>query len=161
MNLYEIDQAILELVDQETGEITDFNKLNELSMARDQKLENVACWYKNLVAETKAIRDEEKSLAERRQALEHKADGLKRYLSDALHGEKFQTPKCAVSFRHTTAVQIVDMDALVDWAERYGRHELLKYSAPVPDKTEIGKNLKLGVEIPGTELAENLSIGVK
>ena len=82
MNLYEIDAAITALVDPETGEISDFTKLEELSMARDQKLENVACWYKNLMAEAKAIRDEEKVLAERRQSAERKAESLKRYLDE-------------------------------------------------------------------------------
>jgi hypothetical protein len=161
MNLYEIDAAITALVDPETGEISDFEKLEELNMARDQKIENVACWYKNLAAEAKAIRDEEKALAERRQSTERKAESLKQYLAYALQGEKFQTPKCAVSFRHTTSVQISDLDALVEWAERNGRRDYLKYAAPAPDKTEIGKSLKLGIEIPGVELAKNLSIGVK
>lgn len=161
MNIYEIDQAILSLVDPETGEISDFEKLDELSMERDKKIENVACWCKNLSAEAKAIRDEEKALADRRQSAERKAEGLKRYLSDALHGEKFQTPKCAVTFRKTTSVCISDIGALTEWAERSGHDDLLKYSAPAPDKTEISKALKLGIEIPGAELSEGLSVGVK
>lgn len=37
MNLYEIDNAILECVDQETGEIIDTDKLTSLQMARDEK----------------------------------------------------------------------------------------------------------------------------
>ena len=160
MNLYEIDAAITSLVDPETGEISDFTKLEELSMARDQKLENVACWYKNLMAEAKAIRDEEKVLAERRQSAERKAESLKRYLSDALNGEKFQTPKCAVSFRHTTSVKIENQDKFIEWAKIH-EPDYLKYSAPSPDKTAIGQSLKLGVEIPGVELADNLSVGVK
>ena len=64
MNIYEIEQAITDLVDPETGEITDFEALDALSMARDEKIENVALWTKNLNAEAKAIREEEKALAE-------------------------------------------------------------------------------------------------
>lgn len=161
MNLYEIDAAITALVDPETGEIADLTKLEELSMARDQKLENVACWYKNLTAEAQAIKNEEKALEDRRRAAERKADSLKRYLENALNGEKFQTPKCAINFRHTTSVKIEDEGAFIEWAERVGRRDYLKYSAPVPNKTEIGKSLKLGIEIPGAGLSEGLSIGVK
>ena len=34
MNIYEIEQAILNLVDPETGEIADFEALDALSMAK-------------------------------------------------------------------------------------------------------------------------------
>ncbi len=50
MTLYEIDKAITDLADPETGEITDFEALDNLQMARDQKIENIACYYKNLVS---------------------------------------------------------------------------------------------------------------
>lgn len=161
MNLYEIDQAILSLVDPETGEITDFEKLDELSMARDQKIENVACWYKNLAAEAKAIKDEENALKDRRESAERKAESLKQYLSEALNGEKFQTPKCSVSFRRTTSVKIEDNAALIEWAEKNGRRDYLKYSPPEPIKKEIGNSLNLGIKIPGCELSNGLSVGVK
>ena len=40
MNLYEIDKAILELVDEETGEIADWDAFEQLQMEREQKIEN-------------------------------------------------------------------------------------------------------------------------
>ena len=58
MNIYQIDQEILNLVDPETGEIMDWEAFDALQMAREAKIENVACWYKNLVAEAAAIRQE-------------------------------------------------------------------------------------------------------
>ena len=42
MNLYEIDAAITALVDPETGEVSDFDAFDQLSMARDQKIENLS-----------------------------------------------------------------------------------------------------------------------
>ena len=36
MTLYEIDKMITDLADPETGEITDFEALDNLQMARDQ-----------------------------------------------------------------------------------------------------------------------------
>lgn len=41
MNLYEIDEAIMDCVDMETGEIIDSDKLAELQIARDDKVEGV------------------------------------------------------------------------------------------------------------------------
>ena len=41
MNLYEIDAAILDCVDVETGEIFDIDKFEELQLTRDAKVENI------------------------------------------------------------------------------------------------------------------------
>ena len=51
MKLYEIDEAILNCIDLETGEIIDTEQLDKLTMEREAKLENVACWIKELKAE--------------------------------------------------------------------------------------------------------------
>ena len=42
MKLYEIDEAILNCIDTETGEIIDADQLDKLTMERDTKIENVA-----------------------------------------------------------------------------------------------------------------------
>ena len=161
MNLYEIDAAITALVDPETGEIVDFEQLESLSMARDTKIENVACWYKNLAAESLAIRSEEKKLAERRQSLERKADSLKKYLGNALNGEKISTAKCAVSFRRTTSVSINNTESVIAWAEKSGHGDCVKYHDPDVDKTALAKVLKSGETVPGAEIVSGLSVGVK
>ena len=57
MTIYEIDQSIMECVDLETGEIIDIDKLNELELEREKKLENVACWIKDLKAEAEALKN--------------------------------------------------------------------------------------------------------
>ena len=54
MKLYEIDQAILALVDPETGEILDYEAFSELKMKREEKIEGMALWHKNLTAEATA-----------------------------------------------------------------------------------------------------------
>lgn len=54
MTLYEIDQAILACIDEESGEIIDADALAELSMERDKKVEGVALWIKNLRADAPA-----------------------------------------------------------------------------------------------------------
>ena len=77
MTLYEIDQAIQGLVDPETGELMDYEAFAALQMDRDAKIENMALWYKDLMADAKAIKEEADTLNERRKALENKAERLK------------------------------------------------------------------------------------
>ena len=161
MTLYEIDKMITDLADPETGEITDFEALDNLQMARDQKIENIACYYKNLVSDAEAIKAEKDALTERQKAAENKAARLKEYLSYALRGEKFSTPKCAVTFRKTTSVNVDNPSAAIEWAEMNGRKECVRYKAPEISKSELGKVLKTGQEVPGAALVEGLSVGVK
>ena len=73
MTIYEIDQAIMECVDIETGEIIDTEQLDKLQMERNTKLENVACWIKDLKAEAEALKAEKQALAERQRVAENKA----------------------------------------------------------------------------------------
>ena len=90
MTIYEIDQAIMRCVDLETGEIIDTEKLDKLQMERDTKLENVACWIKDLKAEAEALKNEKQALAERQKVAENKMESLKKYLGYALDGNAFK-----------------------------------------------------------------------
>lgn len=161
ISLYEIDRAIMDLVDPETGEIMDWDALETLQMAREDKIEGVACWYKNLVAEAKAIREEELALAERRKKIESMAETRKRYLEEALGGQKFQTARCSITFRKTSKVELQDEMAAVQWCQQNSRDDILKYKAPEINKTEMAALLKTGATVPGAELVTGLSMGVK
>lgn len=161
LSIYEIDQAILSLVDPETGEIMDFEAFDQLKMEREEKVENMACWYKNLSAEAAAIRQEELNLAERRRMLERRGERLKNYLGTVLGGEKFQTPRCSVTFRKTTKVEILDAASTAEWCENNGHLDLVTYAAPTVSKTELAKLLKAGTVVAGAELVTGLSVGVK
>lgn len=161
LSLYEINRAILDLVDPETGEITDWEAFDRLQMDKTEKLENVALWYKNLVAEAAAIRAEEVNLAKRRGSLEKKAEGLKKYLCDALCGEKFTTARCSISWRKTIKTVISNVDEVAAWCEDNGARDLVVYGSPSVSKDEIKKLLKGGAEIPGAYLTLELSMGVK
>ena len=158
MKLYEIDEAILDCIDMETGEIIDAHKLSALQMERDAKIENVACWIKDLKAEAEAIKTEKQALAERQRVAENKAESLKRWLAYALDGEKFSTSKCAISFRKSESVEVTadGLNALM-----HGHDELLKYKDPEPDKTAIKKAIKDGLNVEGVQLVQNISTIIK
>lgn len=160
-SLYEIDRRILALVDPETGEIMDGAAFDELQMAREDKLEGIACLIKNTAAEAAAIKAEENILAARRKVLENQVERLRTYLADALGGEKFQTAKVSVTFRRTSRVELSEPALAIAWAQTHGYGGLVKYKAPEIGKDDLGKILKSGIEVPGAALVEGLSMGVK
>lgn len=160
-SLYEIDRRIMELVDPETGEIVDGAAFDQLQMDRVDKLENIACFIKSTAAEAAAIRAEEVALAARRKVLENREERLRKILSDALGGEKFQTAKCSVTFRVTSRVEVTEPGLAVAWAERHNYGGLVNYKAPEISKRDLGDLLRSGVQIPGVALIEGFSMGVK
>ena len=159
MTIYEIDQAIMECVDIETGEIIDTEQLDKLQMERDTKLENVACWIKELKAEAEAIKAEKQILANRQKVAENKAESLKKYLAYVLDGKKFSTAKCAVSFRTTESVEVTTEGLENLMLE--GKDDLLTYITPKPNKTAIKQAIKDGLSVAGVQLVQNISTIIK
>lgn len=152
MTIFDIDQAIMACVDAETGEVIDLDKMNALQMERGEKIENVALWVKELDAEAKAIREEEKRLAERRKVNENKIASLKGYLSMALSGQKFSTPRVKISWRKSEAVDIPDPEKIpASWYR--AKYEIAR--------DDIKAALKAGETVPGASLIENTNIQIK
>lgn len=152
-NLYQINQAILACVDPETGEIID-DRIGDLMMEREEKLENVALWIKNLQADVQAFMAEKEAFEKRQKAAEKKIVRLMKYLTDNLHGEKFSTTKCVVSFKKSERVDVFN-ESLVP--KKY----LAKKITFAPDKNAIKDLLKAGKRVGGCRLIENLNPQIK
>lgn len=153
MKLYEIDQAIVDLVDNETGEIIDIEMFDSLQMERDEKIESIALYIKDLKAEAEALKAEKLAFAERQKVAENKAESLKNYLAYALKGQAFKSTKAVVSFRKTQQVDIPDIYKLDE--------NFLKYAEPTADKTAIKEAIKAGQTVKGATLIENTSVIIK
>ena len=153
MKLYEIDEAITKCVDAETGEIIDAEQLDKLQMEREEKLESIALWIKDLKAEAEALKAEKMAFAERQKVAENKMESLKKYLAYALDGRAFKTTRASVSFRKSQAVEITDIYKL---DENY-----LRYKEQEAEKTAIKEALKAGKEVAGATLVENTSVIIK
>ena len=152
--LYEIDQDILSCVDGETGEIMDMERLGELQMEQSAKIENVACYIKNLENEAVGLKAQKDAFAEREQTVKNKITSLKRWLVEACGGEKFASERCEVRFRRSELVYVEDVDGLPE--------EYLRQKTTIePDKDAIKKALKAGAVISGCELKSNVSATVK
>lgn len=153
-SLYEIDQRILSLVDEETGEITNFEQLDKLQIEREAKIENIALWIKNLKSDEESYKTEKQAFEDRQRQAKQRRESLERYLSDVLNGEKFQTAKVECSFRKSPpSVEIYDILALPK--------EFLRYKDPEADKTAIKEAIKEGKEIAGARLVINLNLQIK
>lgn len=154
MNLYEIDQAIIDLVDPETGEILDFERLEELQLARSAKIENIACYIKNLEHDAAGYKAQMDAFAERKKAAERKVERLRNLLVQYLGGEKFSSERCAVSFRRSEVVQFADIDKI---PERY----LIAKTTYQADKVAIKEALKAGEIVEGCWIETNLNAQIK
>lgn len=165
MTLYEISNEIErlydEVIDPETGEISDdgFSALSDLQMEMDAKVESIALWHKNTVAESEAIDKEIKNLKSRKEALDKKAEWQKGLLSWALKGQKFETPKVAISFRTSQSVDFYDEQK---FCERYlGTDYVTTKTESKPNKNVIKSLLKVGGELDGAELVTKRNIQIK
>lgn len=157
MKLYEIEKEIREVLEQvdEDGVLQEgaFERFQELKVAEAVKIENTALFYKELIAEAKAIKAEEQLLQARRKAKENHAINLKNYIDLNLAGAKFETSRVVLSYRKSVAVNILDETAIP-----------MNFREKQPDKilkAEISEALKSGKEVSGAVLVENQNLQIK
>lgn len=162
--LYEINadiEALLNAVtDPETGEVVDPEALDGLLMERNEKIENVVLYAKDIHAEWVAVCHEAMTLQQRADRLKNTEDSLKGYLAKALDGEKFTTSKCDVGFRKSEAVEVDD--EFVEWARNNFADHLVSHKETfMPNKTEIKKYLKEGKPLEHCRIVEKRNISIK
>ena len=162
MTFREIDDALLELVDAETGEVLNYEAFANLQMERDKKAENMALWVMDLEDETAALKKEIERLQDRKKAAENKAKNLKKYLQYVLRGEQLKSDTLTISFRNSEAVDILDDETVVKWAKDQNLGDkLLKYKEPEVSKTAVKELIKAGTNVPGAMLVNNVSTIIK
>lgn len=168
-NLYEINKAIddllesdiqrdEELIENATGNVVTMEEaLDKLEIDQKTKFENLALYIKNITADAEAIRNEEKTLADRRRVLENQAERLKAYLTMNLQMagfEKFETPRCKMSFRKSTSVEI---DENANIPKDYVTIKVTE----TPNKKMITDAIKEGELIDGCRLVEKYNLQIK
>lgn len=164
MKLYEIDSAILEVIendfsfDDETGEVFfTVDDLNALDMARNEKLEGCILFIKNCESEANAIKAEITALQARMKRKQAAADRLREYVlysMESMHDKTFETAKAYARVGYYQRVDVEDMDALPG---EYVREKV----TTSPDKTAIKKAIKAGAEVMGARLVSYPSLTVK
>jgi hypothetical protein len=167
MKLYELENDYLALMqaidDEEIPEDAIADTLEAIKGEIEVKADNIACLLKNIEADMLAIKAEEIRLAERRKTKEKAHERLKQYLSDVLQRmsiDKVETARNKITFRKSESVEMLDEEAFIKWAQD-NRDDLLTFSAPKANKTEIKKALKVGTEIVGAQLISKNNIQIK
>lgn len=150
--LYEIDAAMTALIDEDTGEITDYDAFEALVMEKDKKCESIALLYLNYLSDAEQYKTEKKKFEERAALAARNAERLKSYLDRFLAGEKFKTTRVNVSYRRSEGVVIDDAK---DIAEKY-----IKYT-PSYDVAGIKAAIKSGETVTGAHLEERKNIQIR
>lgn len=164
MNLFDINNNIRAFLDKlyssvdETGEIAqgDWEALEELTEARDTKIENIALYIKELDAQAEALKAEKEKLEKRQKSTEKKAQRLRDYLRLNMcqaNQPSFETSRVKISFRKSEVISIVD-DLL---PKKY----MAKKVTYAPDKKAIKELLKAGHSIKGATIVEKQNIQIK
>lgn len=162
MKLYEINEELRSLmemvsVDEETGEVLgdiDFDRINDLVLERDEKIENIALFIKELRAEIEAMKTEVKKFNERIGVKTNKIKSLSNYLDfilTGMHSTRFETSRVVVSYRKSEAVEVEENRL----PKKYMKVELS------PDKTMIKNLIKSGQTVRGAHLIERRNIQIK
>lgn len=161
-NIYELKDQIKaciqldeeHVVDTEDGEILNLQQFEALQMERDAKIEGMCCYIKNKLAEADAIDAEANTLSNRSGVIRKEVERCKAYLAGALYGEKFETPRCKITWRKSEICNVLNIDAV---PEEYKRTKVTVDA----DKTAIKKAIKSGAEVPGAEVIQKLNMTLK
>lgn len=164
MNLYEIDNAYLDVIesgfsfDDETGELLfDESMMDQLEGEFNTKIDNICAYIKNQEALKSGISDEIKSLNDRKRSVDNKIDYLKKLITDSMARrdvKKLETPRNKISFRKSVSVNVLDENQID------GSYFVEKIERKLDKKTLLA-DLKNGVEVDGAELLEKQNIQIK
>ena len=159
--LYELagNYALLaeKLYDMELDEQAVADTLEGEAGALEDKAESVAAMARNLEAAAAAIKEDERRMANRRQAFERRADRLRTYLSDCLQTagiKKIEGRRFTISVRkNSPSVDVYDVSLLPQ--------EFFRFPAPEPDKKVVMDALKAGIDVPGATLKQGVRLDIK
>ncbi len=167
MKLYEINQEIEALLEQlepdpETGEVTaDYeeiiNRINALTMRREDILEYLAKLALDAKATAQAMKAEEKRLRDRRERMEARQERLIGILDRECNGQKTELGVATLCYRKSTRIEISDGKQALDWLKRAGHDDCYRVPEPEISKLQVGRLLDEGEEVPGIERVINTS----
>lgn len=163
LSLYNLSaeyQAIAnKLMEMDLDEVTIKDTLESVSGELETKAVNVAMFIRNLESSAEQIKLAEKAMAERRKALENKAESIKNYLFEnmkACNITKIESPYFALTIKKNPHKLVID-DAGQIPSELYIYPEVVPY----PDNSKIKELLKAGQEVSGARLQQDERLEIK
>lgn len=167
LTLFRIDDEIRSILDSlydaidddgvVDGSPVDFTSLEELNVARNAKIDGVACYIKELEARAAARKAESDRLKKLADSDTNKAKGLRTYLAlsmDRNNQKEFDSDKNHIYFRDTDAVDIPDASII---PKKYMRKKV----SFEPDKKAIKEILMANGKVRGASLKKNHNIQIK
>ena len=153
-------QDIQKLQNMDLDEQTFADTLESLSGDLEVKATNVAMFVRNLEASAESIKAAEKQMAERRKAIEAKAEQIRNYLKDNMARTgitKIDCPYFALSLRNSPpAVEVINADEIP--AQYF---DIPEPPAPVLNKNRLKDDLKNGVIVEGARLTQGSYLQIK
>ena len=147
--LHDLDLDEQTIIDTLEGESTDLI----------EKGKNVAAVFRNLESDAKQIKEAEQQLAERRKAIEKRAESLKSYLKTNMEVagiQKIECPWFVITLAQNPEAVTVDDETLIP--RDYFKEIPASYQL---DKTLVKQAIKDGYEVPGAHLSRGTSLRIK
>lgn len=170
-SLYEIESTYRDLLFAiENGEIPEeaiADTLNAVEGEIDVKIDNTACYIKNLLGEIEAIKTEVSNLTDRRKAKEKTIERLKTNILNSMQFrnlKKIETSRNLISIRATKgSVKIEDEDKFIKWAKDHVDEfpNILVEQQPKISKTELGELLDNGFVLQGVSKEKGQTLNIK
>lgn len=164
MQLYEIDKRYMEVleqgfsIDEDTGEILfDAENMDKLDVEFNDKVDNIACYIKDLNGLSESISNEIKALQERKKQNDAKAERLKGYIASSMqlrNLNKLESARNKLSFRKSVSVMVEDESKIDEDLFTIKMEKKL-------DKNKVKALLKEGIEVEGCKLVENTNLQIK
>lgn len=157
-SLFNYIQQIDDIVASATDEdgVIDFDSIKDefeaLTLAKEEKVDNVISFIKSRKAVAEALKNEIKNMLRRQKQAEREADRMKEYLAFCLDGSKWESTAGKVYYRRSQSITIDNIDELSDEYIRIER---------IPDKMAIKDDLKQGVIVNGAHVEENINTIIK
>ena len=162
MKLYEIDAAIMNIMDQ--AEIDEFGELifqplqerllQSLEHDREKKIESIIAYYKDIDGDIEKFDTEIKNLNQRKQTLKNKKESLKNFIDFIHQGAKGEYGVHKVSYRKSTVLEGNCLDTL---PLVFIKEELTR----TPLKNDIKEAIKSGQTFEGWSLTIKDNIQIK
>jgi chromatin segregation and condensation protein Rec8/ScpA/Scc1 (kleisin family) len=162
--LYQIADQYLQdmqmLQERDLDDQTFADTLESLSGDLEIKATNVAMFIRNLEANADAIKAAEKQMADRRKAIENKAERIKEYLLQNMVRTgitKIECPFFKITVRDNPESLVIESDKNIP---------LEYYNQPPPpemvlDKMKLKKDLQMGVVVDGCKLESKKRVEIK
>jgi hypothetical protein len=133
---------------------------NSIEDSLEDKISNISMMIMNYQSFAKSIKDAEKGMKLRREAIENKIERLKKYTKECMQSSqkrKVENEYVRVSLRKNPHSVIIEDESLID-DDYMIKHEPPK---PTPDKKKMIQDMKVGVVIDGASLIQTESLLIK